>query len=264
MTWPRFFNFLFMVALVAAGISACDSKKTPDAPVTRPYVVNGTLTYTGSLAAVSNSNHVEVVLKSTPDLNPGSDDLFVHSATNGVTYTLYPYNIGTYYLVAFMGALNEPCLPTVAGNAPTPLQGDPYYFYNGGSCGTATPLTITAGQPSASITISFDDTCLLNGVSGTVSYTGSHSVSGNNGIVVILYQDSAYTNRDTLSYNYLSCNNTTYNVGTNSGSTMYLMTFLDLAGTGLPATGDPYVKFGAITPSPTLNQNLTFSDSNLL
>ncbi len=263
MKWVQMNAFLLILSVVAVGLSACNSQSTPAAPAPNPYTVSGTLTYTGSLGSVSNTHRMAVELNAAASFTPKSGDQYQQNTANGAAYSLNPFSLGTYYLIAFYGAVSLPCEPLTAGQEPTPHQGDPYYFYNGTPCGTATPLTLTGAQPKVSVSISFDDTCLLGGVSGSLSYTGSHTVSATNGVVVLLYKDSGYATRDNLAYDFLTCNSTTYNLASHASSAEYLMAFLDLAGTGLPATGDPYIKFGTITPSPTLTQNLTFGDSTI-
>lgn len=263
MKWTQAASSLIVLFIIVAGLGACNSQSAPSAPAPNPYTVSGTLTYSGSLGSVSNTKRIVAELNASASFTPASGDQYQQNTVNGASYSLNPFSLGTYNLIAFYGAVNLTCEPPTTGQEPTPHQGDPYYFYNGTPCATATPLTLTGAQPKVTVPISFDDTCLLGGVSGSLSYTGSHTVTSSNGIVVLLYKDSSYATRDNLAYDYLTCNSTSYNLASHGTSAEYLMAFLDLAGTGIPATGDPYIKFGSITPSPTLTQNLTFGDSTI-
>jgi hypothetical protein len=167
---------------------------------------------------------------------------------------------GVFNLMAFYRSASPPCDPVLVNGFPLPHQGDPYFVYDGSSCGVSIPITVTA-PGTLPINVSFGDSCRFNGVSGSVTYTGSSSVSNLKGIVVALYTDAAYTTLDSTAQEYLTCNQTPFSLGTLSGTTEYLQVFLDLAGTRSPKTGDPYIQYGAVTPSTALTVNLTFNDS---
>ncbi len=255
MVWGPGGVFALMVLINVS----CSSPAPSVGPQPNPFIFSGALTYTGSLGTVDSTHNLAIEMNSSPAFRT-SGAFKKSNAVNGDGYLLGMPGAGVYYLLAFFRSSIPACDVYGSSGFPIPHQGDPYFIYDGSLCGGSTPITVSA-PVTLPINVSFDDSCLLNGVSGTIAYGGTSIVSSSQGIYVALYTDSAYVNLDFVAQEYLTCNSTNYSLGSLSGSTEYLQAFLDLAGTGKPAPGDPFVQYGPITPSPTLNVNLAFNDT---
>jgi hypothetical protein len=177
--------------------------------------------------------------------------------TNGGSYSFPVSAAGTYYLMAFVNGTNVP--PCTSADSGT--QGEVFQLY-GGSCTASSPLTVTGN--TTGVNFSFNDSCgQVTGVSGTVTYTGSRTISPSNPLCIEAFSDSTYSTRVSTEYN-VTCNNTPYSLFTGGTTVLYLEAFVVLDGNyAHPDAGDPYVQLGAFTPSTTLNIPINFGDNNV-
>lgn len=256
--WKRVVFPGSLLVVLIAGLAGCPSSNnnpssSPQQPVTVQEVY-GTITYTGSKGTVGANNPLVISPCATPSFESGLYGVPDSVTSNGVTYVVNP-STDPFFVTAYFAAVT---LPSVSGGIPR--QGDPYYNFVTGSCNSATTYSLYATYSDLHQDISFGDYCLMSGVSGGVTYTGSYNTA-TYPVIVGLYKDSAYTTlEDNPGSLALFTNNSVYNIAS-KGTTDYLEAFVSLNGTDVITTGDPYLRYGAITPSPTLKVNLAFNDS---
>ena len=255
----RLKSFRFLAVLLLACFSlwmaGCPAKNTPVTPPSYPVQqVYGVMTYSGSKAVVSSTNPLVINPGPAPTFNSNLYGVGTTITSNSVTYFVSPES-RPFFVTVYLAAVTLPC-----DTSSSPRQGDPYCLFSS-SC--SSPTTYNGYGPGSDLfqNITFGDNCLMSGVSGTVNYTGSYNTS-TYPIVVELFKDSGYTTLDSPGYEYMNCNDTGYNLESQL-STAYLEVFVSLNGTDTIATGDPYLRYGTVTPSPTLLVNLTFNNSTI-
>ena len=244
--------------------ATCPNTPLPTATPNTGNVLNGTVTYTGSLASVDASHLLWVMSynTSTPS-NPLSPSSFNTVATNGGTYHLNFQASGTYYAALFFDWSG------VSGSIPV---GAPYYLYNnGGACTGPIGNGIAVSGATSGPAFILGDNCRVEGLYGTVQYTGSKGpVNPCHPLYVQAFSDSGYSSRVSVTP-ALSANGSRYDlynpyqfIPFSSLPSAYIQAFYDAAGTGSLATGDPYINLtGSTTFNAFTNQNISFNDSTI-
>jgi hypothetical protein len=227
---------------------------------TPAYSISGTVNYTGSLASVSAGN--PLILAFTDSSNFSGSVLGETTITaNGGSYSFAVPTPGNYYMVALLNKTTLP--PCQLLNAQTTTsQGSPHEYY-GGSCTSSTDTAINVTGNQTGVNFTFGDTCPIDGVSGTIAYTGSKgSVSATNPLIILTFSDGTYTVQKELPVT-ITCNSTSYNRIVYNESAEYQLAFYDLAGNGTLSAGDPFIEVGAFTPGTAETVPISFDDSNI-
>lgn len=233
---------------------------TATATLTPGACVRGSITYSGSLAAVGINHPLFLGLSQSssfagPNYSQGA------VTVNGAGYNLASPGTGSVYLSYYFYAATGVTCEDLSGmlvTGPIKHQGDPYQSYNANCSLPVDPIPGTSPQ---TINLSFGDSCRMPGISGMVNYTGSlGSVSAGHDLHVRLYTDSSYS---ALAVDQgLTCNNTHYNVGLNGGGiSQYLQAYYDADGSGDLSAGDPSINVGQVTLSTTANADIQFGDT---
>ena len=234
------------------------STPTPNTTQTiTSFYVSAAVTYNGAYGPPDNNKYIFVGL--FPSTGPGGAGPLAEAvlSANGVA-TLYAPAAGSYDVLALFNraGFNVNQVAHV---------GDPATLY-GAVCGQTVGAPIGV-NPTANITMTFGDGCLVAGSSGGMNYTGSYqnSISSCIPIIIQSFADPAYSVQ--VDSNKVFSNNTTYELvdfGTPTGSSLYLRAFVDLAGTQSIACGDPYIDMGQYAVSPTnTNNDINFDDTNI-
>lgn len=229
----------------------------------RAEILSGTIQYTGSQGPVSDSQPilVFVLIEAIPGKEKPVDAASVN--TNGGTFS-FDLPAGTYYLLYALDANND-------GN---PGIGEPLGLFDNQPRPPGNPITV----PQSDLNLSFNDTGLIVGIAGTVTYTGDRgSVSASNRLSVLRFTDAnlsiqpADNNVQRIQNNSDRYNFILVPTATET-TTFYLLAFLDANGDGTLDAGDPfeiYSQKGATPGDPvvaTATQteiNFTFGDENL-
>jgi hypothetical protein len=156
--------------------------------------------------------------------------------TSGGEFELKAPAPGQYYL-AYV-------LVTSGGMFPAP--GDPFGVYLNRSGPPADPLE----APQSGLALSLDDTSVLPGVEGTVTYTGSLGpVSDQRPILVSVFRDADLT--DSMSQRaFLADNGAAFSFVLLDGGSHYLMAFLDVDHNGMRDEGEPFTIYNGKTSPP--------------
>ena len=220
-----------------------------------PYQITGSVAYTGGKstagfnvmvgAAVSIGGNTAAMTLVTP-------------SSSGVSYTLNMPSSGTYVLYAFLTT-------ATSFNNGGPNVGDSYTIYNGQTL-IGTPTSISLSGVTL-INLSFNDTNFIPGVSGSVNFTGSNPVNGNNQLFVQGYSDSGYTSPLAGGGGHgVTVNGGTYKVLNLTGvSPIYLQAYYSANGSGSLSACDPVTNLSSLSGgnSAVTNQGVTISGTNL-
>jgi hypothetical protein len=233
-------------------------------PTVDPYVIKGTIQYTGSDSVAGQY----LLMMGTTCINCGSgtNASWVTNGTKSVcNYTLDLPSTGNYVIFAILSSVPN-------FNNTSPPVGASYSFYGGACLTSGTPTTIAISGPTTqTVNWTFGDSCVLDGIGGTISYTGVGAVNNNNGLVVDAYLDSNYStpvpNNNSA---YVTVSGGTYNLINTSGtpSNVYLQAYYNSnqgnGGGNGPVTGDPVTNLGLVAFNTVLtNKNITLNDSYL-
>ncbi len=233
-------------------------------PTNDPYVIKGTIQYTGSDSVAGQY----LLMMGTTCINcgNGTNSSWVTTGTKSVcNYTLNLPSTGNYVLFAILSSVPN-------FNNTSPPVGASYSFYGGACLTSGTPTTIAVSGPSTqTVNWTFGDSCVLDGIGGTISYTGVGAVNNNNGLVVDAYVDPSYsTPVPNNNEAYVTVSGGTYNLVNTSGtpSSVYLQAYYQSnqgnGGGNGPVTGDPVTNLGLVTFNSVLtNKNITLNDSYL-
>jgi hypothetical protein len=212
------------------------------------------VSYTGTLTTAAAGHPLVVfAIQSGGFFGEAIATTIVSSTSNNGNYALNVPLSTTYTFGAYIATSNTPpCqdLSTIPQGAVVDIDSGSLAV-NGNLTGTNFSFNDTVGQ--------------IPGISGGVTYLGSKgTVSTAHPIVILCYANPGYTTLDgSGDQTSITCNNTTYSCHIPSNPSDDILAFYDLTGTGLPASGDPYIELGQITPTTTLTQNISFDDTNL-
>jgi hypothetical protein len=229
-------SFVFLLVVAGMGSSARHAGAQE---------LSGTIRYTGSKGGqVSDSRPIGIDLISQLGAKTEVDRAYI--ATNGAAFTLHAPAAGQYYLVYFLDVIN------IRDGSVFP--GEPFQFYNHRF---TLPLD-TISVPQAGVNLEFDDTGIISGIGGIVTYTGS--LSGR-GIIVQAFTDPQLNTVPAFTYIYAH-NGGYYAITTLDSNVYYLRALLDVNGDGVFEPGEPF----AICASPIragpdqTGVNITFGD----
>ena len=203
---------------------------------------------------------------------------FVTTSPNSYSFTGMP--TGSYSVITWYNTVGD-------GTAlPIPHVGDYTFIYNIATCifNNATPYTINTAN---TLNLTFTSTHQVNGIAGTVSYTGSlGSVNSCNSLHVILFQPGTFTAHSctvngTLwgdgypivgnggrydALPYLSPNDMCTSFAVDALAyydSPTRTTSCSPANHSGPSVGDPYVILSSVSTSTAATHNITFGDTNI-
>jgi hypothetical protein len=217
------------------------------AATAQAVTLSGTIQYSGSHGPVSAAKPIWVTAYDNPALEDRSAITAV--TANGGAWALELPQVGDYYLLYWLGVEAEPQV------------GDPIEVYRDKSIGAGDPLH----APQSGVTLTLNDTWVVPGATGTVTYTGNFPVPSR-GINVVSYDDPQLTTNPIFG----RANNGGEFAAYIFGSVAYLRFHLEFIGGNDEADfGEPYVIYNdrgsppgdLVTPGSVLN--VTFGDENV-
>lgn len=200
--------------------------------------LSGTVTYAGSNGPVSAAHPMQVALFDQP-IAPQS------KAVGQVAVETSPGSFnadvaaGTYYLAVFLDVIAD-------GKANI---GEPFQIYSEEFSPPGDPLNVS-GAGVTGLSITFDDTALLSGVAGTVTYSGSlGSVSSTRRLIVEQFSDAMLTEPafDQVS---VKANGGRFDLITFDNSMSYLKAYLDLNNSREEDAGEPFAIYNQKSSPP--------------
>jgi hypothetical protein len=240
---------------------------TPVAPTPTPTVgaqtlpVSGTIRYLGAQGPVSATRPIEVLLFNQPIGSVQSKPLA--TATVPATPGDFTFQVpaGVYYLAYYLDFV-PPSAPQV---------GEPFRLYNGQLTPPGTALTVS-GSGVTGLNLTFDDSGILSGIAGTVTYTGAlGSVSDKSRLIVQRFSNATVAGPE-LDQTTVKSNGGRYDLITFDTATWYLVGYLDLNNNRVRDGGEPFTIYkdkGAppadpVTASTTQTSiDITFGDENV-
>jgi hypothetical protein len=223
--------------------------------------VSGTVSYQGTQGPVSPTRPIEVLLFNQPigsALNKPLATVTVPASPGNFTFQV---SAGTYYLAYYLDFM-----PYSA-----PHVGEPFQLYNQQFVPPGTALAVS-GSGVTGLNLTFDDSGVLSGIAGTVSYTGSlGSVSNNSRLIVERFGDATVSG-PTLDQNTVKSSDGRYDLITFDTDTWYLVAYLDLNDNRLRDAGEPFTIYsgkGAPPADPVKASttqtavDITFGDENV-
>jgi len=190
--------------------------------------VSGTVVYSGTQGPVSAARPIQVVLGT--NLQPVDQ---VQVETSPGDFTLHVPAPGGYFLATL--------LDVTADAAPN--VGEPFQFYNHRVDPASADVLSVPAEGVTGLHFDLDDTSLLSGVGGTVSYTGSGGpVGSDHPLVVELYTDAALTMMG-VDAQRIERNPGRFDLLTFNTSVYYLRTFLDMNRNGVADAAEPFTVY---------------------
>ena len=249
-TWVAALLQLFAVAVLTGSVVGVPMRAAATVSL------SGTISYSGSLGPVSNARPIRMSLYFNPQFIGAPLDTATIT-TNGGTFALSAPDAGTYYLLYGLDVNDDGAFSV----------GEPFALSNNNVVPPPQPVRL----PQSGVAIDFNDTGIISGFAGTVTYTGSLGpVSATRSICVCPFLDPGLT--EDLGCVPAATNGARYDIVTFDTKTYYLLTFLDLNNNIVLDPGEPYVIYnnkGAPPADPIVAGpsqtaiNVTFGDENL-
>ncbi len=196
---------------------------------TAPLTISGTVTYTGSQGPVSAAKPIVVFATKSRTLEEVPVAIGRVEA-NGGSFTLTVPEAGDYYL-AYLLDTNGDGVPAV---------GDPFGIYDNRLSAPGDPITVPVNEAQSNLTLTFDDSAGLPGVSGTVTYTGSMGpVDGTRPIRVQVFREGDLTDRVDRAQRLVD-NGDSYSFLLLEPRLHYMQVFLDLNDNDVRDPGEPF------------------------
>ncbi|HXQ24735.1 MAG TPA: hypothetical protein VN812_23865 [Candidatus Acidoferrales bacterium] len=243
--------FIALVAVLGARVEA-------------QTVLSGTIKYTGSRGQVLPTTPIKLFLAVyNPKKNPFD---------KAITTTTVSTNGGAFVLSAPAGTYSLAYKLELIPDTPDDSQhlGEPFQFYDQEFMrGQWDPISL----PASGVSLMFDDTAIISGVAGTVTYTGSLALESSN-LEVDAFTDPGLTAcAPTCFVDFATAPVTggRYDLP-DTGSVFYLRAFLDINGNQQLDPGEPFQIYqnkcsGSADPVvPGIDQtniNFSFGDESL-
>ena len=194
--------------------------------------VAGTVQYRGSHGPVSSARPIVIALY--------DNDALLRSAvahttvsSNPAPFTLAVSAAGTYYPLVWLDT-------TVDG---VPDLGEPFTMYGGHFTLPAEPL-IVPDNGVTGFAVTFDDTALVPGIAGTVTYSGHlGTVSSSARLLVEAFTDASLTGKSVFLSDHTRVNGAGFQILTWDTRTYYLLAAFDVNGDLKREAGEPYEIF---------------------
>lgn len=229
------------------------------AGVAGAVTLSGTVSYSGAQGPVSAQRPIHLFIWNTP--SPDSDPVAEALVTaNGGPFDLELPSGGSYYLAYLLD---------VQGSGDANV-GDPFRVYDNRNNFPGDPITV----PQSGVVLTFDDSSMLSGIAGTITYTGSLGmVSFERPLILRRFADPALTTRfQNEDERQVENNGGRYDFLTLDTSTSYLQAFFDVNGNSQLDPGEPYTIYDnrsmppgdPVTADPSQTAvDFTFADENV-
>jgi hypothetical protein len=222
--------------------------------------VSGTVSYSGQNGPVSAGRPIQILIARTVD-GLGSAAAVTVTSSPG-EFVLEVPAAGDYVVGMF--------LDTIVDSRPN--VGEPFQIYDHRFDPMMADHIQVPDAGLSGLSLAFDDTGILSGIGGTVTYTGSAGqVSVQHGLVVGLFRDEELTaavqgegvNQNAARFDFVTFDTGTY----------YLLAFFDVNGNSSPDAGEPFTIYrdrsavpgDPIVAGPTQTAvDLTFGDENVI
>ncbi|GEM_PF-2786475 len=206
-----------------------------------------------STPTVSASYPVGLHFDQNPNFS-GSSGVDGFATSNGAAVVV-PVTAGNWYLVAYRNSVGD-------GSTNGPHVGDPYEIYSNKTLPPGTAIVAGAGV-TTDVAVTLTGSRTFPGVTGTVTYSGSGTVSSSNQIRFQAYSDPSYlTPLDLAGKANVQTNASRYDVVTPNSTSVYLLGYFDADGNGSLSPGDPFVVMGYFDGTAAKSRDVTISDSN--
>jgi hypothetical protein len=243
-----------------AGAAMCvvSSPPTPTPTVTPApgtVTLSGTVAYSGSMGPVSSTRPIVLAMFLPGAIKPLSIDEALIS-TNPGAFVLHAPEAGPYYLVYALD---------IRGYRDGSVSvGAPFQFYDHRFVPPGDPI----GVPQAGVSLGFNDSQLIPGIAGTVTYTGNRS----GGCVIVQAFENRQPEGTPDSFGCVEDDGRYERPFLNVGQTYYLRAFKDVNDNRQLDPGEPFGIYkgkgtppgDAVVASTTqTNINFTFGDENV-
>jgi hypothetical protein len=182
--------------------------------------LSGTIMYSGTRAQVSVSQPIQIFLFA---LTPNMEQVdFAYVSVNGGSFVLHAPAAGQYglfYSVDTHDYRDE----TGSVGAPFEIYNNCYQF----KYPAPPPCADLISPPQAVLSLIFDDTAVLSGIAGTVTYTGIQH-DPRRGPFVQAYSNSAFSGEPEFEYGPAQTNGRYELITLDPGTSHYLRAFVDL------------------------------------
>ncbi len=220
--------------------------------------VSGTVVYTGQQGPVSASRPIEILAISDASDNPG-DAVFAPVQTSPGAFVLNLSAPGDYLFGMVLDVMAD-------GN---PNVGEPFQIYDHRFDMSGPPLHVPDGGIGGLI-LTFDDTGILSGIGGTVTYNGSHlGTSPGSKLRLVLTSDAHLTMF--VDEQSIDGSSGRFDLVTFDTNPYYLLAFADMNGNKSFDGGEPFTIYrdkasppgDPIVAGPMRNAlDITFGDEN--
>ena len=223
--------------------------------------VSGTISYLGTQGPVSATRPIQVAIFNKPIGAAQNKPLSIATVPTSPGNFTFQVSAGTYYLAYYLAVMPDG----------TPDIGEPFQLYNHQLTPPGTALTVS-GSGFTGLNLAFDDSGVLSGIAGTVTYTGSlGSVYNNSRLIVERFSDPSVAGPEG-DQNTVKSNGSRYNLVTFDTGTWYLVAYLDLNNSRVRDAGEPFTIYnGKRTPpadpvkasTTQTSIAITFGDENV-
>jgi hypothetical protein len=223
--------------------------------------VSGTVSYLGTQGPVSAARPIEMLLFNQPIGAALNKPLFTVTVPVSPGNFTFQVSAGTYYLAYYLDFTPYS----------VPHVGEPFQFYSDQLTPPGTALTVS-GSGVTGLNLVFDDSGVLSGIAGTVTYIGSlGSVSNNSRLIVARFSDLTVAGPE-LDQNTVKSSGGRYDLITFDTGTWYLVAYLDLNNNRLRDPDEPFTIYngkGAPPANPVRASttqtaiDITFGDENV-
>ena len=275
--FPHFFLLLLIWVLSFGWVDAQENSPTPtnipmDTPTSTPYILSGSVTYMGSQngGVVNTTDYLEVAVFADSQFNGGAIPVGGSTgvsllgqqmvSANGGTYSIPLTLPGPYYVMAAYNIGVTTIQGGVDDNGPIPSM--PFTLVGSSSCSPPG----TSVNISASLPLTVSDACPAPGLRAQATYSGNLTVSDTNRMYVDAYVAGTNFSGNYIARSYNSKSSFHYNNTIFNQSTVDLIAWVDAAGTGILANGDPVTEILGVpvgTGFTATGPVISFGDGNL-
>jgi hypothetical protein len=242
-----------LIALLALGLGLIAS-------TAQGLPVSGTISYLGAHQPVSVTRPIGILIFNQP-IGAASKPLGGSTVTTSPGGFALDVPAGTYYLAYF--------LDVVPDSAPD--VGEPFQLYNQRVIPPGDPLNVS-GSGVTGLNLTFDDTGLLSGIAGTLTYTGTRGTVSSDSRLIVERFSAATLAGSVMGQANVRVNGGQYELLTFDTNTWYLVAYLDLNNSRTRDAGEPYTIYNHRRTSPAdpvvagttqTAIDITFGDENL-
>ena len=195
--------------------------------------LSGTITYSGRQVYVSDSQPILIILFA---LTPSIEQVdFTSVSVNGGSFVLHAPAAGEYGIF-YSVDLHDYRDASASVGAPFELYENCYHLTFPARPPCANLITV----PQAGATLEFDDTAILSGIAGTVTYSGIQHVTPGDSLVVQAYSNPGFSGTPDRDYANAQRNGRYELIALDPGTSHYLRAFVDLNHNRQLDPGEPF------------------------